>query len=95
MGLALPDWVVVGLNGSLTIFDPKLESKPEPEPNGPDDNTVDVRRERIDCMLDDNKNGTLVLDVFGIDPPCDFFVSFIFYFKYFVFFGNFFFLGKM
>jgi hypothetical protein len=45
---------------------------PEPEPNGPDDSTVDVRRERIDCMLDDNKNGTLVLDVFGIDPPCHF-----------------------
>lgn len=58
------------LNGSLTIPDPSCESKPEPEPSGPDDSTVDVRRERIDCMLEDNKNGTLVLDVFGMEPPC-------------------------
>lgn len=51
--------------------DRSSDSSPDPEPRGPDDNTVDVLRERIDCMLDDNKNGTLVLDVFGIDPPCE------------------------
>jgi hypothetical protein len=50
--------------------DPSCDSRPEPEPSGPDDSTVDVRRERIDCMLEDSKNGTLVLDVFGIEPPC-------------------------
>lgn len=48
---------------------PSCCNNPEPEPNGPDDNTVDVRLERIDCILDDSKNGTL-LEVFGIDPPC-------------------------
>jgi hypothetical protein len=69
MGLALPEVEVVGLNGSLTIPDPNCDNKPDPEPSGPDDRTVDVRRERIDCILDDNKNGTLVLDVFGIEPP--------------------------
>lgn len=52
----------------LTIPDPSCCNKPLPEPNGPDDKQVDVRRERIDCMLLDNKNGTL-LDVFGIEPP--------------------------
>ena len=66
-GLALPE--VGALKGILTTPDPSWDNKPEPDPSGPDDNTVDVRRERIDCILDDNKNGTLVLDVFGIDPP--------------------------
>lgn len=54
----------------LTMPDPSCDKSPDPEPSGPDDSTVDVRRDLIDCMLDDNKNGTLVLDVFGIDPPC-------------------------
>lgn len=55
--------------GFLTTPDPSCDKRPEPEPKGPDDKTVDVRRERIDCMLDDNKNGTLVELVFGMDPP--------------------------
>lgn len=67
-GLALVE-VTGGLKAILTIPDRNSDSNPEPEPSGPDDNTVDVRLERIDCILDDNKNGTLVLDVFGIDPP--------------------------
>jgi hypothetical protein len=70
-GLALLEVTTVGLKAILTIPDRSSDSNPEPEPSGPDDNTVDVLRERIDCMLDDNKNGTLVLDVFGIDPPCE------------------------
>lgn len=55
--------------GFLTMPDPSCDNNPDPEPRGPDDSTVDVRRDRIDCMLDDSRNGTLVLDVFGIDPP--------------------------
>lgn len=53
----------------LTTPEPNCCRSPEPEPRGPDESTVDVRRDRIDCILDDSKNGTLVLDVFGIDPP--------------------------
>lgn len=56
--------------GVLTTPVPSCDKSPDPEPRGPDDSTVDVRRERIDCMLDDNKNGTLVELVFGMDPPC-------------------------
>jgi hypothetical protein len=55
--------------GDLTTPVPSCDSKPEPEPRGPEDKTVDVRRDRIDCMLDDSKNGTLVELVFGMDPP--------------------------
>lgn len=53
----------------LTIPDPNCcRIEPEPDPNGPDDIQADVRRDRIDCILEVNKNGTL-LDVFGIEPP--------------------------
>lgn len=48
---------------------PNCCSNPEPEPKGPDDNAAEVLLERIDCILDDKRNGTL-LEVFGIDPPC-------------------------
>uniref|UniRef100_A0A1B0B8V5 Uncharacterized protein n=1 Tax=Glossina palpalis gambiensis TaxID=67801 RepID=A0A1B0B8V5_9MUSC len=63
--VAVPDTDVI----CLTIPLPNCCHNPVPEPNGPVDNTVDGRRERIDCILDDSKNGTL-LEVFGIDPPC-------------------------
>lgn len=53
---------------SLTMPDPRDCNRPLPEPNGPDDKHVEVRRERIDCMLLDNKNGTDEL-VLGMDPP--------------------------
>lgn len=53
---------------SLTMPDPSDCNRPLPDPNGPDDKHVDVRRERIDCMLLDNKNGTLD-DVLGMEPP--------------------------
>lgn len=53
---------------SLTMPLPRDCNRPLPDPNGPDDKHVDVRRERIDCMLLDNKNGTLD-EVFGIEPP--------------------------
>lgn len=64
-GLTVPDTEV----NCLTIPDPNCCSKPDPDPSGPDDKTVEVRRDRIDCMLDDNKNGTL-LEVLGMEPPC-------------------------
>uniref|UniRef100_A0A8D8B285 (northern house mosquito) hypothetical protein n=1 Tax=Culex pipiens TaxID=7175 RepID=A0A8D8B285_CULPI len=48
--------------------EPSCWSRPDPEPSGPEDSTVEVRRLRIDCMLDESRNGTL-LDVFGIEPP--------------------------
>lgn len=48
--------------------DPSCCNSPEPEPSGPDDKHADGLLERIDCILDDSKNGTL-LDVFGIEPP--------------------------
>ncbi|KAI8040324.1 hypothetical protein M5D96_006264 [Drosophila gunungcola] len=49
--------------------DPSCCSSPDPEPSGPDDRTVDWRRDLIDCILDDSRNGTL-LEVFGMEPPC-------------------------
>ena len=58
-----------GFIGDLTTPVPSCDSKPDPEPSGPEDKTVDVRRDLIDCMLDDSKNGTLVELVFGMDPP--------------------------
>uniref|UniRef100_A0A1B0A6V6 Uncharacterized protein n=1 Tax=Glossina pallidipes TaxID=7398 RepID=A0A1B0A6V6_GLOPL len=64
-GVAVPDTDVI----CLTIPLPNCCHNPVPDPNGPVDNTVDGRRERIDCILDESKNGTL-LEVFGIDPPC-------------------------
>lgn len=64
-GLTVPDTEV----NCLTMPDPNCCRMPEPEPSGPDDNTVDVRRDLIDCMLDDSRNGTL-LDVLGMEPPC-------------------------
>jgi len=64
-GLTVPDTEV----NCLTIPDPSCCSRPDPEPSGPDDRTVDWRRDLIDCMLDDSRNGTL-LDVFGMEPPC-------------------------
>lgn len=45
----------------LTMPDPNCCRRPDPDPKGPDDKHVDVLRERIDCMDDDNRNGTLVL----------------------------------
>lgn len=48
--------------------DPSCCNSPEPEPSGPDDKHADGLLDRIDCILDDSRNGTL-LDVFGIEPP--------------------------
>lgn len=54
----------------LTVAFPNWDKSPLPLPRGPEDKTVEVRRDRILCMLDESKNGTLpVCDVFGIDPP--------------------------
>lgn len=85
-GLVVPDTEV----NCLTMPLPSCCRSPDPEPNGPDDKTVDVRLERIDCILDESRKGTL-LDVFGIDPPCllddskgDFFARLIFIMYYFV-----------
>lgn len=53
----------------LTMPEPSCCSNPLPEPSGPDESMFEGRRDRIDCMLDESRNGTL-LEVFGIDPPC-------------------------
>ena len=47
--------------------EPSCCSSPEPELKGLP-MTQDGRRDRIDCMDPENRNGTL-LDVLGIDPP--------------------------
>lgn len=64
-GLTVPDTEV----NCLTMPDPNCCRMPEPEPSGPDESTVDVRRDLIDCILDESRNGTL-LDVLGMEPPC-------------------------
>lgn len=53
----------------LTMPDPSCCSRPDPEPSGPDDRTVDWRRDLMLCMLDESRKGTL-LEVFGMEPPC-------------------------
>lgn len=64
-GLTVPDTEV----NCLTMPDPNCCRMPDPEPSGPEESTVDVRRDLIDCILDESRKGTL-LDVLGMEPPC-------------------------